>query len=148
MMRELKHGPMIRVAIAIVEDSGRWLVNRRLSGDALDGLWEFPGGKIHAGESPAAAATREAREEVGLDVVVGDELPTVTHGYGTHRVELHPVRCGYVGGEPAARNSNSGEVRWVDSDELRTLAMPAGNRSVVDDLLSRFGRRHATRNAE
>ena len=126
-----------QVALAIVEEAGRWLVNRRLSADALDGLWEFPGGGIHNGESPANAAVRECREEVGLQVEPIGSLATLSHQFADAEVELHPILCQVVAGEAASGDPKIGSVRWVSLAELQSLAMPPANSAIVAELVRR-----------
>ena len=74
------------IAVAVVEHRGKYLIGRRPEGAALAGLWEFPGGKVEPGESPADAARRECLEETGLDVVVGAPYPEVVQQYDHDRV--------------------------------------------------------------
>jgi 8-oxo-dGTP diphosphatase len=122
-----------RVALAIVIREGKALVARRRSGDEFDGLWEFPGGKIEAGESPEAAAVRECWEELGCRVTPLRILGTHTHDYRSFRVELNAVLCApdAVGGTEGRSQAGS---RWVDLEELRALPMPAGNAAFVESL--------------
>jgi len=121
----------------LVEDRGRWLVNRRLSGDELRGLWEFPGGKAHDGETARQAAVRECREELGIEVEPTEALSRVRFEYPEKVVELHPFRCRLVSGEPRPNAAEIGEIRWVDAHELRDLPMPPGNAPILDELLDR-----------
>lgn len=125
------------VALAVVEEAGRWLVNRRVSADALDGLWEFPGGGVHIGESPENAAVRECREEVGLQVKPIGSLPVVSHRYDHGNVQLHPILCQVVAVEAASCDPNIGSVRWVSLAELQSLAMPSANSLIVAELVRR-----------
>ena len=66
--------PSQQIAVAVVEHDGRFLVGLRPAGKPLAGFSEFPGGKVHSGETPAEAAERECREETGLSVVVGASI--------------------------------------------------------------------------
>ena len=77
----------IVVTAAIVEDHGRYFVTRRLKGAHLEGLWEFPGGKIEPGESLADGLRRELQEELGTEVELGGEVFAVTHHYPERSVE-------------------------------------------------------------
>ena len=72
---------MERVAIAVLWHAGKFLIGRRSPDDFLAGLWEFPGGKIAAGETPSAAVVRECKEETGLDVMVIGTCKECTHCY-------------------------------------------------------------------
>ena len=68
-----------RIAIAVVEHAGRYLIGRRPDGVPLAGLWEFPGGKVQLSETAEQAAERECLEETGLEVAVGEAYPAVVH---------------------------------------------------------------------
>ena len=73
------------IAIAVVEQDGRFLIGQRPPGVPLAGLWEFPGGKVEPGESPEQAAIRECREEAGIEVTIVGEYPDrmerYSHGF-------------------------------------------------------------------
>jgi mutator protein MutT len=118
------------IAIAVVEQQGQFLIGRREAGVALAGLWEFPGGKVEAGETPAAAAVRECREETGLSVVVVGEYDRARHSYAHGEVELHFFACRPVepGQTPHAR------FRWVAAAELSRYEFPAANAALVKRL--------------
>lgn len=98
----------------------------------LGGLWEFPGGKQEPGETSAEACAREVREELGVEVAVGDEIARVRHAYSHFRITLHAFRCSLVEGTPV---SASGEpVRWIRPTELDDYAFPRANRRVIEAL--------------
>jgi mutator protein MutT len=120
------------VAAAVVERSAGYLVTRRLRGTHLEGFWEFPGGKCEPGESHSACLVREIREELGCEVVVGEELLAVTHAYTDRTVELHFFRCD-LAGEPEARIGQ--EIRWASRADLRSLQFPPAD----NELLRRLG---------
>ncbi|MCP4249104.1 MAG: (deoxy)nucleoside triphosphate pyrophosphohydrolase [bacterium] len=131
----MNDGSTDRISLALVCRNRLWLVERRQSVDSLAGLWEFPGGKIRAGETAAQAAVRECAEETGLYVEPVDELEPIEHTYNFVRVMLHPVLCRLVQGPPISRDSARGNVRWVTTQELARLEMPAANRSLVEALV-------------
>lgn len=121
-----------QIAIAIVEWNGRFLVGRRGPDVPLAGRYEFPGGKVHAGESPASAAQRECLEETGIAVVAVTTLEVVVHEYPHGKLELHFVNCRSISdATPLA------PFRWVDRAELATLPFPEANRTVLARLLGR-----------
>lgn len=122
----------IHVAIALIERDGRWLVQQRPPGKHLAGTWEFPGGKVVAGETAQAAVVREVGEELGLRVAIDVALPTVEHDYGEREVVLHPVVCHIVDGTPAAVEGQ--EIRWMTPAALTCLPIPAANRALVESL--------------
>ncbi len=122
-----------RVAIAVVESHGAFLVGQRPPGVPLAGMWEFPGGKIHSGESPEAAAVRECLEETGLAVCAIRQYPTVVHDYPHGRVELFFVGCELLGAEST---EPADPFIWVERAKLGDLGFPPANVALIRRLLS------------
>ena len=122
----------VSIAVAVVCQGDCFLVGRRPAGVPLAGLWEFPGGKIEPGESPQEAAIRECREETGLTVAVHDEFPGQLYDYEHGRVHLHFLSCLPVDRDPVPQ----APFRWVERQKLADLEFPAGNRALLDYLLS------------
>jgi 8-oxo-dGTP diphosphatase len=120
----------LRVACALLERDGRLLVAQRPPGKALAFKWEFPGGKVEPGENPAAALVRELREELGVTVAIGRMLPVVHHDYGTFVIELVPLCCRLVEGEPHPHEHV--EVRWCTVDEVEALDLAEADRPVLE----------------
>ena len=118
----------IVVTAAIVEDHGRYFVTRRLKGAHLEGLWEFPGGKIEAGESLEDGLRRELKEELGIEVAVGEEVFTVTHGYEDRSVELHFLACRFLNAPVPLLGQ---EMRWVPREELKSLEFPPADAELI-----------------
>jgi mutator protein MutT len=123
----------IVVTAAIVKDHGRYFVTRRLKGTHLEGLWEFPGGKIEAGESLADGLRRELQEELGTEVDVGEEVFTVTHHYPDRSVELHFLACTFLNAPVPLLGQ---EMRWVPREELRSLEFPPADEELIRVLES------------
>lgn len=123
----------IVVTAAIVENHGRYFVTRRLKGTHLEGLWEFPGGKIEAGESLADGLRRELQEELGTEVAVGEEVFTVTHHYPERSVELHFLACTFLTAPVPLLGQ---EMRWVPREELRSLEFPPADEELIRVLES------------
>ena len=123
----------IVVTAAIVEDHGRYFVTRRLKGAHLEGLWEFPGGKIEPGESLADGLRRELKEELGTDVEVGEEVFTVTHHYPDRSVELHFLACAFLNAPVPLLGQ---DMRWVPREELRSLEFPPADEELIRVLES------------
>jgi mutator protein MutT len=123
----------IVVTAAVIEHDGRFLVTRRQAGVHLAGHWEFPGGKCDAGESLAMCVSRELREELGVEVDVGDEILTTTHDYPDRRVELHFLRC-RLRGRPAPQQGQA--MRWVPRGRLATLKFPPADSQLIALLSS------------
>ena len=123
-----KRRPHVRGALVVLRAGGRWLVQRRAATDFLGGLWEFPGGKIEAGERAEAAARRELREETGLRAGPLRFRGIVRQGYSRFTVELHVFE-----GRPRGRlrrPSGPGR-RWVTLSQLLRLPLPRATEKVV-----------------
>jgi 8-oxo-dGTP diphosphatase len=124
------HAGMITVIVtaAVVERDGRFLVTRRPAGVHLEGYWEFPGGKCEPGETLEASLTRELREELAVDAVVGEKILATSHSYPERRVELHFFNVD-LRGEPAPQLGQ--ELRWISRDALGTLKLPPADDELV-----------------
>ena len=118
----------IVVTAAIIERDGRFLMARRLKGSHLEGLWEFPGGKIEPGESLEACLARELDEELGVPCRVGRLRLATAHEYPGRRVELHFFDC-EIDGDP--RPLLGQELRWVGASELASLPLPEADAGLV-----------------
>ncbi len=122
--------PIVVVA-AVIRREDRYLVGRRPLPKRHGGLWEFPGGKLHEGESTLDAARRELAEELALDVATeGDTLHTVRDGdapFLIHFVEIE------VRGDPTPLEHDA--VGWFTLDELTRLPLAPADASFVRTLL-------------
>lgn len=123
---------MIIVAAAIIRRSAHILLTRRKPGAHLANLWEFPGGKLEPGESLKDALQRELREELGIDVTVGDEYYSTVHHYSSKSVALHFFNCTIIQGEPRA--IDVAEFRWVRPSELHSYEFPEADLELVERL--------------
>ena len=125
--------PHLDISIALIWRDGEILLSRRLSNAAhFAGTWEFPGGKVEEGETPAAAAVREAREEVGLTVEVTGARTPIEWEYEKRYVTLHPFDCRILGGKLEALEVS--EVKFVTPSELRTEDFPPANAGLITSL--------------
>jgi mutator protein MutT len=119
------------VTAAVIERDGCLFVTKRQSGVHLAGYWEFPGGKCEANETPAGCLARELREELDVDVRIGEELFTTTHAYPDRVVEIHFLRCELFG-DPVPQFGQ--EMRWVTRAELTTLQFPPADTAFIRQL--------------
>jgi 8-oxo-dGTP diphosphatase len=118
----------IVVTAAVIERGGRLLVTRRLQGTHLEGYWEFPGGKCHAGESLEACLARELREELAVVAMVGSKILKTSHDYPERRVELHFFNC-ELAGDPVPQMNQ--EMQWVPREALASLKLPPADDELV-----------------
>lgn len=122
------------IGAALVWRGSRILISRRSEHGLLGGLWEFPGGKVERDETPAAAARREVREELGIDIKVHGEAGRVRHAYSHVRITLHLFHARWVAGEP--RSAERSSPVWVLPEELPAYAFPAANQAIIRRLVS------------
>ncbi len=120
--------PVVVAAAVIIKD-GRVLLTRRAEGQHLAGLWEFPGGKLEAGESPEEALVRECREECGIEVEVGQILDVTHHRYPEKDVLLLFYRCALHSGE--VRHLQVADHAWVAPVDLDRYPLPPADERIV-----------------
>src|SRR5271154_4050742 len=110
----------VLVAAGILVESGRVLVTRRKAGTHLAGSWEFPGGKVLPAEDPRDALRRELKEELGLDVSVGEIVDVTFHRYedAGKAVLLLFFEASRLEGSPEPRALDVAAFSWASSDEL------------------------------
>jgi 8-oxo-dGTP diphosphatase len=119
------------VAVALVDEDGRLLVQRRPEGKAMAGLWEFPGGKVEPGELPEAALIRELREELGIDVEKACLAPAcfASEPVGERHMLLLLYICRKWRGIPQALEATA--LKWVKPIELHGLDMPPADKPLI-----------------
>lgn len=123
------------VGVGVVWDGeGRVLISRRPEDGMLGGMWEFPGGKLEDGESPAEAVRRELLEEMEIEVEVGDLVARVDHEYSHLRITLHAHHARHVSGTPRARAAT--DWAWVEPGRMEEYAFPAASHAVIRRLLA------------
>ena len=139
-MSGLKSATLIPVAAGVLRDaSGRVLIAQRPPGGHVGGFWEFPGGKIQAGESPQQALCRELAEEIGVQVSAASPLMTYRHSYPERVVELHVFEVSDYTGEPQGLEGQP--LRWVAVGELATAGLLEADLPIAVALLGGSGRR-------
>ena len=109
---------MIVVVAAAIERDGRYLVARRTRPADVAGRWEFPGGKVEPGETEEQALAREIREELGVEIAMGERVPGEWPLHGD--LVLHLYRATLAGGEPMPLEQHD-EIRWVTSAEFDSV---------------------------
>ena len=123
---------IIEVAAGLVFRGGKLLITQRPIGGHLPGLWEFPGGKREANETFEDCLRRELREELGIEVEVGELLDSILHEYPEKSVHLRFFRCLWTQFEPQALGCAS--LAWVDRGELNRYEFPAADARLLDRI--------------
>ncbi|WP_391540807.1 A/G-specific adenine glycosylase [Halomicronema hongdechloris] len=125
--------PHKHIGVAVIwNDQQQILIDRRRPQGLLGGLWEFPGGKIEAGETVEACIQREVQEELGIHVEVGKQLTTVDHAYSHFKVTLNVYHCRHRQGEPQPLECD--EIRWVTLEEISQFPFPKANLQIIAAL--------------
>lgn len=113
----------INVVAAVIMKEGKVFATQRGYGEFKDG-WEFPGGKVEAGESPEEALCREIREELEVEVNVGDLIDTIEYDYPAFHLSMKCYACTISGGSPHLLEHEA--ARWLSADQLDSVAwLPA-----------------------
>lgn len=124
---------IVHVAVAVIEnENNRILIAKRPDHLHMGGLWEFPGGKVEAGETVLQALQREIREEIALDIQGAQPMLQIPFEYPDKRVLLDVWRVTAFSGE--ARGCEGQEVAWVSRNELGNYQFPAANRAILTAL--------------
>jgi 8-oxo-dGTP diphosphatase len=124
----------LRVATAIIERQGRYLITQRRVAGTLAGLWEFPGGKVETGETDETALERAIRERLGVDAKVGRMRAHRTHHYTGYSVDLVTYETG-IPPEQNPRALGVADFRWVAPRELDQYPFPPADQPTTDLLL-------------
>lgn len=120
------------VGAVITNQAGEILCARRSAAMSQPGLWEFPGGKIEPGESPAATLVREIQEELRCEIAVGDLVADVTHPYPNLVVRLRTYHARLVSGSPTP--AEHAELRWLPVGALSQLDWAPADIPTVERL--------------
>ena len=122
----------IQVAAGLVFRNGKLLITLRHDDAHLGGLWEFPGGKREPGETFQDCLVRELREELGIEVAVGELVESLTHDYSGKTVHLRFFRCAWLRHEP--QTLGCADFRWVTAAELADYEFPAADAKLLARL--------------
>jgi 8-oxo-dGTP diphosphatase len=122
-------------ACALVDGDGLVLISQRPTGKPMAGLWEFPGGKVEAGETPEQTLIRELREELGVDTSAACLAPLTfaSHGYPDFHLLMPLYVCRRWQGAPQAREGQA--LKWVRPAALRDYPMPPADIPLIAPLI-------------
>ncbi|WP_437483878.1 (deoxy)nucleoside triphosphate pyrophosphohydrolase [Sorangium sp. So ce1014] len=129
---------LVLVSAAVVIERGRVLLTQRKVGAHLEGAWEFPGGKVEAGEDPRDALVRELREEIGVEARVGDIVEVTYYRYPAKPVLLLFYEASFAEGSPAPVALDVAAVRWAEVPELRDELFPPADVAVLAKVRARL----------
>ena len=126
---------LLVAAVALIDADGRVLLARRPAEKQLGGLWEFPGGKVEAGERPEAALIRELKEELGIDVAESCLAPLTfaSHAYESFHLLMPLFVCRRWQGR--AVGAEGQELAWVKPLKLKDYPMPPADIPLIPHLI-------------
>lgn len=126
---------LLVAAVALIDADGRVLIARRPEGKAMASLWEFPGGKVEAGERPETALLRELKEELGINVSEACLAPLTfaSHSYPDFHLLMPLYACRRWQGTVTAREKQ--ELAWVKPLKLRDYPMPPTDLPLIPHLI-------------
>ena len=128
--------PLVLVAaVALVDADGRVLIAKRPEGKSMAGMWEFPGGKVEAGERPELALIRELKEELDIDVTEACLAPLTfaSHAYEKFHLLMPLYVCRRWKGMVSALEGQ--ELKWVKPNRLREHPMPPADLPLIPHLI-------------
>jgi 8-oxo-dGTP diphosphatase len=130
---------LLVVAVALIDADARVLIAQRPEGKALAGLWEFPGGKVDAGERPEAALIRELREELGIEVKEPCLAPLsfASYAYPEFHLLMPLYVCRRWEGFVTAHEHSA--LKWARAKDLRAYPMPPADAPLIPALIDLLG---------
>ena len=123
-----------RVTAAIIQHKGKILIARRPEGDPLAGKWEFPGGKIEPGEAPAECLRREIKEELGIEISVGEFFADSIYYYPAKIIRLQAFRATWMSGRIELRSHDA--IEWVTTKDLKKFDFAPADIPFINNLQS------------
>lgn len=130
-----KQGREIKAVAAVIERDGKFLITKRMENSPMGHCWEFPGGKIEAGETVEECAVRECKEEIDVTIAPIRRLREEYYDYPHGFVHLWFVLCRLEVGEP--RPVQCREARWIEPHQFPDFEFPPADVRVIEDLIKK-----------
>ena len=128
----------IRVVAAVIRDGDRIFATARGYGE-YKGWWEFPGGKIEAGETPEEALVREIREELDTEIRVGALINKIEYDYPTFHLSMDCFWAEVVAGRLVLKEAE--DARWLTKETLESVQWLPADQTIIDAIYRELGRR-------
>ena len=130
---------LLVAAVALIDPDRRVLIAERPAGKPMQGLWEFPGGKVEAGETPEETLIRELDEELGIAVEEPCLAPLTfaSHAYASFHLLMPLYVCRRWGGFVTAQEGQA--LKWVSPRDLRSYPMPPADAPLIPALIDLLG---------
>ena len=122
---------IVRVVAAVIRDGDRIFATARGYGE-YKGSWEFPGGKIEAGETPEEALVREIHEELDTEIRVGELIDTIEYDYPTFHLSMDCFWAEVVAGRLVLKEAE--DARWLTKEMLESVQWLPADRTIIDAL--------------
>lgn len=128
----MQQQPRVRVVTAEIEQNGAFLITQRRAEAALPLLWEFPGGRVHEGETDQDALKRCLQDRLGVGAVVSHKVLEVAQEYPNYRLDMAVYRCGLTGEPTPVRVK---DIAWVRPGEFDLYEFPKADQQTIELLL-------------
>ena len=128
----------VRVVAAVIRDGDRIFATARGYGE-YKGWWEFPGGKIEAGETPEEALVREIHEELDTEIQVGELIETIEYDYPTFHLSMDCFWAEVVAGRLVLKEAE--DARWLTKETLESVQWLPADQTIIDAIYRELGRR-------
>ena len=125
----------VRVVAAVIRDGDRIFATARGYGE-YKGWWEFPGGKIEAGETPEEALVREIHEELDTEIRVGELIDTIEYDYPTFHLSMDCFWAEVVAGRLVLKEAE--DARWLTKETLESVQWLPADEALIDRIRSKF----------
>ena len=125
----------VRVVAAVIRDDDRIFATARGYGE-YKGWWEFPGGKIEAGETPEEALVREIHEELDTEIQVGELIETIEYDYPTFHLSMKCYACTFAGGSPRLLEHEA--AKWLASTQLNSVDWLPADVTLIPEIAKKL----------